>query len=144
MYIKIVYRNFNKKNWSLYKFLCFLYPSSIPTRGNEIFIKNLYFNYFAVVSKERSSIELRHWTMGNAILRNSAENGEQSVLTLGSLCLSCCVRYTAWSWFIHNITCLLGLQFHSNLNVYFGARNLRLTSSIPIPKNFVTHYLRYL
>ena len=27
------------------------------------------------------------------------ESGERSILTLGSLCLPCCVRDRAWSWF---------------------------------------------
>ena len=44
---------------------------------------NTYFHFFALVS--RSS------------LQNSAESGQRSVLTLGSLCLPCCVRDTAWS-----------------------------------------------
>ena len=32
-------------------------------------------------------------------VRNTAESGERSVLTLGSLYLPCCRRDTAWSWF---------------------------------------------
>ena len=43
----------------------------------------------------------RRWVppLNTRCLRNSAESGERSVWTLGSLCLSCCVR-EAWSWFI--------------------------------------------
>ena len=42
----------------------------------------------------------RHWVppLNTQCLQKSAEIGEQSVLTLGSLCLPCCVRDTAWSW----------------------------------------------
>ena len=56
---------------------------------------NLYFHFFALVSRLSSAL-------GSATqhaMQNSAESGEQSVLTLGSLCLPCCVRDTAWSWF---------------------------------------------
>ena len=31
-------------------------------------------------------------------LKYFMENGEQSVLTLGYLCLPCCMQNTAWSW----------------------------------------------
>ena len=34
-------------------------------------------------------------------LQDSAESGEWTVLTLSSLCLPCCVRNTARSWFIY-------------------------------------------
>ena len=43
---------------------------------------NLYFHFFSIQ---------------HAVLPESAEGGERSVLTLGSLCLPCCVRDTAWS-----------------------------------------------
>ena len=44
----------------------------------------------------------RRWVLPlNAqCLQNWAESGERSVLTIDSLCLPCCVRDTAWSWFI--------------------------------------------
>ena len=43
----------------------------------------------------------RRWVLplNTQCLQNSADSGERSVLTLGSLCLPSCVRYTAWSWF---------------------------------------------
>ena len=55
----------------------------------------------------RSGVEVKRgrWVLplNTQCLQNSAESGERSVLTLGSLCLPCCVRDTAWSWFIFNI-----------------------------------------
>ena len=45
----------------------------------------------------------RRWIppLNTQCLQNSAESGERSVSTLGSLCLPYCVRDTAWSWFIY-------------------------------------------
>ena len=48
----------------------------------------------------------RRWVplLNTQYLRSLTENREGSVSTLGSLCLPCCVRDTAWSWFyINNI-----------------------------------------
>ena len=57
---------------------------------------NIYLKYFL------SSSRVRRWVMllNTPYLQYSAESGKRSVLTLGLLCLSCCVRDTAWSWFI--------------------------------------------
>ena len=43
---------------------------------------------------------LRRWVLplSTQCLQNSAETGERSILTLGSLCLPCYVWDTAWSW----------------------------------------------
>ena len=45
--------------------------------------------------------KVRRWVppLKAQYLQNSAERVERSVLTLGSLCLPCCVRDTAWSSF---------------------------------------------
>ena len=60
---------------------------------------HLYIHFFALVS--RQSELRRHWVppVNTQCLQNSAESGERSILTLGSLCLPCCVRDIAWSWF---------------------------------------------
>ena len=47
----------------------------------------LYFHIIALISRQ--------------CFQNSAENGERSVLTLGSLYVSCFVQATAWSWFFN-------------------------------------------
>ena len=51
----------------------------------------------------RSGVEVKRgveFCLNNGqCLQNSAESGERSILTLGSLCLPCCERDTAWSWF---------------------------------------------
>ena len=57
---------------------------------------NLYFHFFALVS--RTSAALNSATQ-HAMPPESAEKGERSVLALGSLCVPCSVRDTAWSWF---------------------------------------------
>ena len=54
-------------------------------------------------------------------LQNSAKSGERSVLALGSLCLPCCVRDTAWSWFwyffyICSSCHIKQVHTHANLN----------------------------
>ena len=72
-----------------------LVVASIPTRGDEIFTQI----YISISSLWCRSKARRLVLPFNAqCLQNLAESGEQSVLTLGSLCLPCCVRDTAWSW----------------------------------------------
>ena len=58
---------------------------SIATRGSEIFIY-IYIFIYSLWCRGK----VRRWVL--------LFNGERSVLTLGSLCLPCCVRNTAWSW----------------------------------------------
>ena len=50
-------------------------------------------------------------------LQNLAESGERNVLTQGSLCLRCCVRDTAWSWFIWFIYLHLTTYYSLVLNI---------------------------
>ena len=56
-----------------------------------------YFDVFALAPRQKLSVEFRH-VIRNAS-KNLAKTGERSVFTLGSLCLLCCVRDAAWSWF---------------------------------------------
>ena len=61
---------------------------SIHTRVSEIFIvMYIYLHFFALVSRQ-SKLEFCHSTRN--VSKNWAESGEQSVLTLSSLCLTCC------------------------------------------------------
>ena len=55
-----------------------------------IFYLNLYF-HFALVSRV---FKAQRWVPPLATRNASVESGEQSVLTLGSLCLLCCMRET--------------------------------------------------
>ena len=57
---------------------------------------HLYFHFFALVWGKA-----RRWVppLSTQCLQNSAESEERSVLRLGSLCLPCRVRDTAWSSF---------------------------------------------
>ena len=62
---------------------------------------NLYFHFFAPVSKIKRGVEFCHSTRNASRIRHKVgTESARSVLTLGSLCLSCCVRDTAWSWVI--------------------------------------------
>ena len=54
---------------------------------------NLYFYFFALVSRQKRGVEFRRST------RNTSRTRRKLVLTLGSVCLPCCVRDTALSWF---------------------------------------------
>ena len=54
--------------------------------------------------------------MRNIFLSRFTGNGNRSVLTLGSLCLHCCVRDTTWSWF-KNIWILLLLNINHYLDI---------------------------
>ena len=69
---------------------------SNPTRGDKIFT---YIYIF--ISSLWCQGKVRRWfpPFNTQCLQNSAKIGERSVLTLGALCLPCCVRDTAWSWF---------------------------------------------
>ena len=66
---------------------------SVTTWGNEIMIYIFIFYLWCQGNARRWVLLL-----GTLFLQNSAESKERSVLTLGSPCLSCCVRNTAWSW----------------------------------------------
>ena len=52
-----------------------------------------FYNNTWVAAKR--GVEFRHSTRNNS---NSAENGQQSVLTPDSICLPYYIRDTAWSW----------------------------------------------
>ena len=71
---------------------------SIPTRGSIIIIIIYIF-----ISSLWCRGKARRWVppVSTQYPQNTAESGERSVLTLGSLCLPCCVQDTAWSWFIY-------------------------------------------
>ena len=56
---------------------------------------NLYFHFFALVSRQRRR---RAPPFITQCLQNSAESGKRSFWRLGYLCLPCYVRDTAWSW----------------------------------------------
>ena len=80
---------------------------------------NIYLNlYFALVS--------RRWVLlhNTQCVENSAENGELSVLTLGSLCLPCCVQDTAWSCFIYLFRKSILSGYLSKSTIKFNLFNL--------------------
>ena len=58
-------------------------------------------------------VVFRQWTRNTSRTRRKIRN---NVLTLGSLCLPCCVRDTAWSWFFLNTLCeVAGLNTARNI-----------------------------
>ena len=69
----------------------------IPTQEDEIFI---YIYIFISFLWCRAKGKARRWVppLNTKCLQKLAESGERSILILGSLCLPCCVRNTAWSW----------------------------------------------
>ena len=70
---------------------------------------HLYYIHFLALVRARLCAPL------NTRLQNSAASGKRSVLALGSLCLPCCVRNTAWSWFIYFIWFFKFLQVFKTL-----------------------------
>ena len=68
-----------------------------PHSRNEIFI---YIYIFITLLWCRGKAWRWVLPLNTQCLQNSAESGERSDLALGSLCLPCCVRDTAWSWFV--------------------------------------------
>ena len=74
---------------------------SIPARGNE-YKMNIFIYIYIFIPLLWCRGKARRWVPphNTQCLQNSAECGERSVLTLDSPCLPCCVRDTAWSWFI--------------------------------------------
>ena len=84
--------------------------------------------------------QARHWVLPLNTLRlqNPTECEERSVLTLGSLCLSCRGRDTAWSWFSYlffNIYVhifmkynLYYCEFSTRMSVYVKSRPKKLIS----------------
>ena len=59
---------------------------------------NVYFHFFALVTRLSAALSS---ATHHAMPPEFTETGERSVLTLGSLCLPCCVRNTVWSWKIY-------------------------------------------
>ena len=61
---------------------------------------NIYFTLIFLFLRSGVEGKARRWVLplNTQCLQNSAESGERSVLTRGSLCLSYYVRDTAWSW----------------------------------------------
>ena len=57
--------------------------------------------------KAKRGVEFSH------SIRNPAESGKRSVLTLGSLCLPCCVRDTSWSWSLRYYKISINSKFHT-------------------------------
>ena len=78
---------------------------------------------------------MRRWvlSLNTPCLQNSAESGERSVLTLGSLCLPCCVRDTVWSWF--NLIKFYLYWFSYSLFVNTVIKNIKFNSKGDKAKN---------
>ena len=85
----------------------------------------------------RSGAEARRWVLplNTQCLQNSAESGERSVLTLGSLCLPCCMRDTAGSWFF--LVFLTVASTDSDKRCYYR------TSTDPIGFSFYVYSLSW-
>ena len=106
-----------------------LIVGSIPTRGH-----NLYFHFIALA---------RRWVqpLNTQCLQNLAESGERSVLTLGSLYLPCCVRDTAWSWFIYLfILCIKTFLASRYIPHTVGWAERSWVSSFPFSSEIRRHY----
>ena len=75
--------------------------SSSSGRG----MKYMYISIYISISSLWCQSKARRGVLplNTQCLQNSAETGERNVLTLGSFCLPCCVRDTAYSWFIYFI-----------------------------------------
>ena len=69
-----------------------------PHSKNEIFIY-----IYIIISSLWCRGKARRWVppLNTQHLQNLAKSGQRKVLTLGSFCLHCCVRDTAWSWFMY-------------------------------------------
>ena len=88
---------------------------------------NIYLKFIFPFSSLWCRGKSRRWVLplNKRCLQNSAESGERSVLTLDSLCLPCCVRDTAWSWFFfvavyYNSYYIFILYMYIDwLNIYF-------------------------
>ena len=63
------------------------------SRKRNIYL-HLYVQFFALVSRQSAALSS---PLNTQCLQNSAKSGQRSVLTLGCLCLSWCVRDTACS-----------------------------------------------
>ena len=87
--------------------------------------------------------QARRWVLplNTPCLQNSAESGERSVLTLGSLCLPCSVWDTAWSWKKNQFSAPLDKVWRwiPPLNALF--RKLGNSTLIPAPF-YLSCYLR--
>ena len=64
----------------------------IPTQGSEMFI---IFSFLRSDVEAKHGVEFRHSTHNAS---RTEESGERSVLTLGSHCLPCYIRNTAWDY----------------------------------------------
>ena len=76
------------------------------------YIFTFIFSFLRSGVETKSGVVFRHST--RQCLQNLAQSGELSVITLGCLCLPCCVRDTAWRWF--NLIYLISqMPFNSKL-----------------------------
>ena len=66
------------------------------SRRRNIYL-NLYFHLFALVSRQCAALSS---ATQHAMPPESGRKWGTECLSTGFLCLSCCVRDTAWSWFI--------------------------------------------
>ena len=66
---------------------CVAVVGSNPLEEIKYFYFNLHFYFLAMLLRQSAALN-------SATQQNSAENGERSVLKLGSLCVPCCVRDT--------------------------------------------------
>ena len=84
----------------LYEYLLlWMFVGTIPTRGDKIFTY-IYISISSLWCRGQA----RRWVLlhNSQCFQNSAESGKRNVLTLlGSLCLACNMRDTAWSCFIY-------------------------------------------
>ena len=71
---------------------------------NLLYVRRLYLHVFLLffISSLWCLDKAWRWAppLNTQCFQNLAASGERSVLTLGSLCLPCCVRDTGCSWFI--------------------------------------------
>ena len=88
---------------------------SIRTQRNEIF--NIFISLLWCRGKERRLVP----PLNTQCFQNSAEWGEWSVLTLGSLCLLCYMRNTEWSWMKKKHTWYYSCRVHERQLLYRGA-----------------------
>ena len=82
-------------------------------------------NFTFIFSFLRSGVEgkARRWVppLNKQCFQKLAGSGERSVLTLGSLCLPCCVRNTAWSWSTQSKSSNFIISLFKHLHYYVSS-----------------------
>ena len=144
--------------------------NSIPTWRNETFLK-IYISIVSVWCRDKTRLPLlstqclqiqrepdwfdilisslwcqsKAWRLAPPLntqcLQNSTESGKQSVSTLCSLCVSCCVRDIVWSCFFYIINYLQYVGSYNLQSVYYtkkGPHSINKENGIIVLRPYIT------